>query len=196
MTFKNVLAPALMLAASTPAVAQFSDSYNFLKAVRDRNGGEATELLSKNNPNLIDTQDGNTGERAIHIVVRERDLSWLAFLVQKGARVDLKDNQGTTPLMLAARIGNVEAARLLIARGAQVNATNKLGETPLIMAVQRRDVAMTRLLLTQGADPAKRDTATGMSARDYAVRDGRSAVILKLMDETKPASRAGVAGPK
>lgn len=196
VTFRRAIFPVLLALAATPAAAQFSDSYNFLKAVRDRNGAEAQKLLGKGSPTIIDTQDGNTGERAVHIVVKERDMSWLGFLIQKGARIDLKDNQGNTPLMVAARIGNVDAARLLIARGANLNAANSLGETPLIMAVQRRDSPMTRLLLTQGADPSRRDTTSGMSARDYAVRDGRSDAILRLMDEIKPAAKKGVSGPK
>jgi len=196
VTFRRAFLSVALLAASTPAFAQFSDSYNFLKAVRDRDGAKATDLLGKGSPTLIDTPDGTTGERGIHIVVKERDMSWLAFLIQKGARIDLKDGQGNTPLMLAARLGNLDAARLLIARGAQINAANSLGETPLIMSVQRRDVAMTRLLLTQGADAAKRDIASGMSARDYAVRDGRSEAIIKLMDEIKPVARKGISGPK
>jgi ankyrin repeat protein len=77
-----------------------------------------------------------------------------------------------------------------------VNAANSLGETPLIIAVQTRNVPMTRLLLTEGADPSKKDIASGMSARDYAVRDGRSEAILRLMDEIKPAPKRGIAGPK
>jgi ankyrin repeat protein len=185
-----------LLAAATPAAAQFSDSYSFLKAVKDRDGAKANELLGKGSPTLIDTADLSTGERGLHIAVKERDLSWVGFLLQKGARIDLKDGQGNTPLMVAARIGNLDAARVLISRGANLNVTNATGETPLIAAVQRRDSAMTRLLLTQGADLSKRDTGTGLTARDYAVRDGRSEAILKLMDEIKPAAKRGVAGPK
>lgn len=196
MTFRRALLLFLLAALAAPAVAQFSDSYNFLKAVRERDGAKAQELLGKGGPTLVDTQDGNTGERGVHIVVKERDMSWLGFLIQKGARIEVKDNQGNTPLMVAARIGNVDAARLLIARGGNLNAANSLGETPLIMSVQRRDTAMTRLLLTQGADPAKRDITSGMSARDYAVRDGRSDAIIRLMDEIKPAAKKSVAGPK
>lgn len=196
MTFRHILLPLALVAIATPAAAQFSNSYNFLKAVRDRDGAKATDLLGKGSPTLIDTPDLATGERGVHIVVKERDMSWLGFLIQKGARIDLKDSQGNTPLMIAARVGNVDAARLLIAHGAQINAANGTGETPLIMAVQRRDLAMVRLLLTQGADPAKRDTASGMSARDYAVRDGRSEQVIKLMDEIKPTPKKAVAGPK
>ena len=196
MSFRNAILALSLLAVAAPAGAQFSDSFNFLKAVKDRDGAKATELLGKGSPTLIDTQDYSSGERAIHMVVRDRDLSWLAFLLQKGARVDLKDNQGDTPLIEAARVGFVDGARLLLAKRAQVNASNGLGESPLILAVQRRDIAMTRLLLTEGADPAKRDTASGMSAREYAVRDGRSEAIIKLMDEIKPAPKRGVAGPR
>lgn len=196
MTVRQALFPLALLALAAPAAAQFSDSYNFIKAVRDRDGAKAQELIGKNSQTIVDTADGNTGERGLHIAVRNRELSWVGFLIQKGARVDLKDNRGNTPLMVAAQIGNVEAARVLISRGAQLNTTNGLGETPLIVAVQRRDVAMARLLLTQGADVARRDTATGMTARDYAVRDGRSAALIKLIDETKPVATKGVAGPK
>jgi ankyrin repeat protein len=185
-----------LLALAAPAGAQFSDSYNFLKAVKDRDGGKATELLGKGGPNLINTPDFSTNERAIHLVAKDGDLSWLAFLLQKGARVDLKDNQGNTPLMNAVRSSFLDGARLLIAKGAQVNAANSLGETPLIIAVQKRDVPMTRLLLTEGADPSKKDTGSGMSARDYAIRDGRSDAILRLMDEIKPTPKRGIAGPK
>lgn len=186
----------LLFAVAAPAAAQFSDSYNFLKAVKDRDGAKATELLGKGGPNLIDTPDYSSGERGLHMVSRDADLNWLAFLVQKGARIDVKDKNGNTPLIDAVRSSFIEGARILIAKGAQINASNNLGETPLIVAVQKRDLAMTRLLLTEGADPAKRDTATGLSAREYAVRDGRSDAIIRLMDEIKPAPKKAIAGPK
>jgi len=193
---RNAFFALSLLAVAVPAGAQFSDSYNFLKAVKDRDGNKATELLGKGGPNLINTPDFSTNERAIHLVAKDGDLSWLAFLLGKGARVDLKDNQGNTPLMYAVRSSFLDGARLLIAKGAQVNAANSLGETPLIIAVQKRDVPMTRLLLTEGADPSKKDTGSGMSARDYAIRDGRSEALLRLMDEIKPTPKRGIAGPK
>jgi ankyrin repeat protein len=196
VTLRRALLPLAVIALAAPAQAQFSDSYNFLKAVKDRDGAKAQELLNSNASTLIDTRDLSTGERALHIVTRERDRNWLAFLLAKGANPNVKDVRGTTPLQIAANIGFVEGAQLLLLRGAQIDLVNAQGETPLILAVQRRDIPMVRLLLTEGADPARRDTASGMSARDYAVRDGRSQAILRLMDEIKPTPKKAISGPK
>lgn len=176
------------------ALAQFSESYNFLKAVRERDGTKATEILSKPGTVIVDTRDVSTGESALHIVIKRRDTTWLSFLLARGAKPDIKDADGNTPLILATQIGFAEGADLLLSRRAQVDATNGQGETPLIIAVQRRDVPLVRLLLAAGANPAKTDRATGLSALDHAARDSRAGVILKLLQEAKPAKP--VAGPR
>ena len=195
INMKKIIATVFALFLLWPSVAsaQFSDSYNFLKAVRDRDGSKATDLLSKPGTVIVDTRDVSTGETALHIVVKRRDATWLAFLLARGAKPDIRDRDGNTPLIAATQIGFVEAADMLLKRRAQVDATNGQGETALILAVQQRDLAMVRLLLASGANPARTDRAAGMSALDYARRDTRAAVILKLLEETKPAKPA--AGP-
>lgn len=172
----------------------FSDSYTFLKAVRDRDGAKATELLNQPGSRIVDAEDEN-GETALHIVVKRRDPTWLSFLIGKGAKVNARDDNGDTPLMEAAAIGFVDGAELLVGRRADVNLANDSGETPLIRAVQNRDLAMVRVLLAAGADPKKTDAVAGLSARDYAARDGRSEAILKMLDEAKPVKKKAVAGP-
>jgi hypothetical protein len=53
---------------------------------------------------------------------------------------------------------------------------------------------MIRLLVSKGANPLNRkDLMAGLSARDYAVRDGRSQTIIDLLDSAKPKS--SVSGP-
>lgn len=178
------------------ALAQFSDSYNFLKAVRDRDGAKATEIISKPGNVIIDTRDQSSGETALHIVTRERDAVWMRFLLARDARADVRDRQGNTPLMIAAQLGFIEGAQLLVGRRASIDLANNAGETPLIRAVQNRDAPMVQLLLLNGANPNKADTGAGLTARDYAVRDRRSAAILKIIDSTKPVTAAPkTAGP-
>jgi ankyrin repeat protein len=188
---------ALMFAAllwPAAALGQFSESYNFLKAVRDRDGAKATEIISKPGSVIVDTRDVSTGEAALHIVTKRRDTTWLSFLLGRGAKPDIRDGQGNTPLLLATQLGFAEGAALLLKVRAGVDIANSAGETPLIRAVQNRDTAMVRLLIGAGADPARKDRVAGMSARDYATRDTRAAAILRILNEAKPAKP--VAGPK
>ncbi len=196
LKLKLGLAAALSLGmAAAPAVAQkFSDSYTFLKSVKERDGAEVQRLLASPSSTVINTRDSSTGESALHIVARGRDLNWLTFLLGKGARPDIQDRNGTTPLAIAAQLGWVEGAEMLLRGRAAVDMPNSRGETPLILAVQKRDAAMVRLLLGKGANPKRTDSAAGYSALDYARQDPRAATVLKMLETAKPAREA--AGPK
>jgi ankyrin repeat protein len=177
------LATATLALLAVPALGQsFSESYTFLKAVRDRDGSTVQGIVSTPNPAVINAREGSTGEGALHIVTRGRDLNWLNFLLARGARADLQDNSGATPLMLAAQLGWFEGAEALLARDANPNLGNSRGETPLILAVQRRDLAMVRLLRSQGADPNQTDNVAGYSALDYARQDRRATAILRELE--------------
>jgi uncharacterized protein len=194
----SLLIAAFAMLIAMPAAAQFSDSYNFLKAVRDRDGAKVTEFLSGQSSTLVNTRDYTSGEGALHIIVKRRDDLWLRFLLAKGANPDLRDKDGNTPLILCAQLGFPEGASALISGGANVNLVNSSGETPLIVAVQRRDLVNVRLLLGAGANPKIADHIAGMTARDYAERDARAAAILKMIDDAakvKTAPKAQVSGP-
>jgi ankyrin repeat protein len=194
----RLLGALLALAALSPtvALAQFSDNYNFLKAVKDRDGDKATKLLEKPGSTVVNSRDVTSGETALHIAVARHDSTWLNFLLSKGANPNLADNGGNTPLMGAVQVRFEDAAQLLIAHGAQVDKPNDSGETPLIRAVQLRDVAMVRLLATNGANADKRDSIAGMSARDYAQRDARTPGLVEALSTAKTAAPKGpVQGP-
>ena len=60
---------------------------------------------------------------------------------------------GLTPLVFAAREGDLESAKLLIAAKANVNQTTEYGWTPLLTAVNNRNYQLAKLLLDNGADP-------------------------------------------
>jgi ankyrin repeat protein len=178
------LAAAIAALIATPLVAQsFSDGYTFLKAVRERDGNVAERILSNPASTAVNARDPSTGETALHILVRGRDLSWLSYMLSKGARPDSQSNDGTTPLILSAQLGWVEGATQLLARRANPNLGNRSGETPLIVAVQRRDIQMVRLLLSQHANPNQTDNLAGNSAIDYARQDPRAAAILRELEQ-------------
>jgi len=172
-----------LVAAPAAGQMSYSDSYTFLKAVKERDAAKVNELVgSATGTIVVNSRDRTNGEGALHYTVRARDIIWLAFLLGKGARPDMQSNRGDTPLTLAAQIGWVEGAEQLLARRASVDLANGRGETPLILATQRRDLAMVRLLLARRADPKRTDNVAGMSALDYARQDPRAGPVLKLLE--------------
>lgn len=203
-TMVALMIPALAIIATPPAQAQFSDGYKFLKAVKEREGDEATQMISEPGSVIINTRDVTTGQTALHIVIERRDSQWLGFLLAKGANPNLADKKGITPLMLATQLNFIEAVDWLNRYKADINASNRSGETALILAVQLRNPEMVRELMKAGANPDKRDSVAGLSAREYAARDGRANAILAIIenhgktDETddQPALNFSGIGPE
>ena len=180
------------LSLALPAQAQFSTSYKFLEAVRKKEGKDVTDMLAVPGSTLINTRDVSTGDTPLHIVVARRDLTWVQFIIAKGANVNARNNKGETPLQMASNFGFSEGAELLVKLGAKVDEPNATGETPLIAATHRRDAALARVLLKAGANPARNDNS-GRSALDYAALDGRSNPVL---GEIEAAAKANAGKPK
>ncbi|MEY4953863.1 MAG: hypothetical protein RL299_2287 [Pseudomonadota bacterium] len=177
-----------------PAAAQFSDSFKFLEAVRKKEGDKATDMLEEKGANLINTRDITSGDSALHIVTQRRDLTWMQFLVAKGANVNARNVKGETALVIAANLNYFEGVEFLVGQGAKVDEPSSTGETPLITAVHNRNAAMARVLLKAGANPDRTDNS-GRSARDYAKLDSKSDTMLKEIEaSTKPKSQLKI-GP-
>jgi ankyrin repeat protein len=187
-SLKIALAGALAALASAPALAQYygSDGDQFVKAVADRDGSKATELL-QNHPTIVNTRNAK-GDTPLIVTIRDSDSDWAGFLLNKGADVNAQGANGDTPLIAAARVGFDDAVGWLLGMGAEVDETNKSGETALIIAVQRGNARMVKQLLERGANPDRTDSVAGYSARDYANRNSRAREIQKLINDKKPKS--------
>ena len=59
---------------------------------------------------------------------------------------------GLTPLVFAAREGDLDSARLLVKAGANINQQTEYGWTPLLTAVNNRNYQLGKFLVEQGAD--------------------------------------------
>ncbi len=180
--FKGVLAvAAATLATSALAQAGFSDGYKFLESVKKKEG-EKVEQAIMDAPLIVNSKDVTTGETGLHIVVARRDLTWLRYLVQHGANVNLADDHGRTPLQEAVNLGWREGVAYLLENGARTDDSNDAGETPLITAVHRRDTEMMKSLLQAGADPDRADNS-GRSARDYVEQENDNGLLVRTINE-------------
>ncbi len=94
------------------------------------------------------------------------------LLIQKGAQVN---RPGWTPLHYAATGGNEGMVDLLLDKHAFIDAESPNRSTPLMLAVRQKHEALGRRLIAAGADPSLLNDA-GMSAADYAARNGNAAL--------------------
>ena len=91
------------------------------------------------------------GETPLHLAASENAVATATLLVERGAAVNAKNDDGNTPLHYAARKNAVATATLLVERGAAVNAKNGWGYTPLHHATRQNAVATATLLIESGA---------------------------------------------
>lgn len=176
---------AVLAMLASPLAAQFqSEGYKFIKAVRDRDGDVATQMLDEPGTTIVNAREVGTGETALHAVVQRRDLTWVKFLMQRGANPNIADRNGVYPIQIAAQLGFIEGVERLIKGGAQVDVSDTTGETPLISAVHRRDLKLIEILVESGANADRTDNS-GRSARDYATLMGGRSGVLETIEKAE-----------
>ncbi|PYI05719.1 NACHT and ankyrin domain protein [Aspergillus sclerotiicarbonarius CBS 121057] len=145
-------------------------------------------LLVKNRVG-VNIRNIHTGDTVLHLAVEWRRPRIILFLLDKGAAIDMMNENGFTPLQLAAKIDNCEAISLLLQRCAQVEtrslhwvAFDLLGESLLHeQARKSSSTAVAAKLLDQGANMEARNSQ-GYTPLQCAARAGNRAMWLFLLD--------------
>jgi hypothetical protein len=109
------------------------------------------------------------------------------ILVARGARIDVTDDKGHTPLHMAARAGHTPMVAFLLDAGADLEHRSDKGLTPLYQAVTGGHPDTVRLLLERGADPEVR--ADGVSALELARREHRDTITGLLLAHMQSGDR-------
>ena len=99
----------------------------------------------------IEARDPGTGASVLHYAVMRGNPDILALLMGRGADVNSRTKNGTTPLHTAVLYNRYEVAELLINRGADVDAKSASGATPLALASAAKNRTIAELLRARGA---------------------------------------------
>ena len=102
------------------------------------------------------------------------------LLVKRGARTNVADRFGNTPLHMAARTGFTRAMDFLLRRGAKPSPKNRYGETPLHLAAVTGCEGVKRLLESK-ADPRARNRF-GETALHYAVKGPMDGAVAQYFE--------------
>jgi ankyrin repeat protein len=137
-----------------------------MKASRRCNGSNIVAFLLENGANINDKEVRDTIDQTPLIVAADggcKDI--VEMLLEAGANIEHRNDQGETALIAAAQNGHKEIVQMLLDAGANVNQENADGETALDLTIKlRHKKDLVDLLLEHGDEASgikkKRKTKT------------------------------------
>ena len=111
--------------------------------------------------------DNQKSKISLHQAISKGDKETVIEHIENGSDLNLKDNKGWTPLLLALRDVHLEIAAILIKHRASVKSTNKDGVTPLHLAIQLGSMELSKAILERNANINAKDKK-GLTPMHYA----------------------------
>jgi len=145
----------------------------------------ALENLVREKPTLLRSKD-DSGREAFHWAVSRghAELAGKLFDQVGKAAVDTADDDGWTPLIIAASAGHNQLVEMLLDNGANVNATTSQGRTALLYSASKGREELTARLIDSGADTNLRDQL-GATPLHRASGPGHTGVVRLLLAADK-----------
>ena len=156
----RVLVPALLAAGADANAAQTSGLTPLMVAARTGSRATVRALLAHGAD--VNAATVKLSATALMWAVEAPHRDIVRLLLESGADVHASTAKGLTPLLTAARNGDIDTARLLLAAGADVDGVGSDGTHALPFAIIHGRDDFARFLLDEGADP--NGTMAGISA--------------------------------
>ncbi|KKK16242.1 hypothetical protein ARAM_006285 [Aspergillus rambellii] len=120
-------------------------------AVKTESDEASVPLLVKNKVD-VNIRNIRTGDTALHLAIEWRRQRIILYLLDRGASIEMANEDGFTPLQLAVKFDNCDAISVLLQRCAPVEARSLSGFTALQLAAHEKHWVAFDLLIIGGAD--------------------------------------------
>ncbi|KAJ5175056.1 uncharacterized protein N7482_000933 [Penicillium canariense] len=144
---------------------------------------EATVPLLVKHKVDLNFQNPKNGNTALHLAVQCRRPRIILFLLEKGATIDIVNDEGLTPLQLAANTDNCEAISLLLQHCAHIEARSLAGPTALQYAAWKGHWIAFDLLLIGGADINVWNKQGETLLHEQARYSSNTSIMTKILDQ-------------
>ncbi len=141
----------LLKAGADPNLARSTGETPLMTAARTGNVDAVNALIARGAD--VHAKEPGADQTALMWAVSEKHTEVVRALIDRGADVHTRSKSGFTPMLFAARAGDLGAARTLLAAGGNVNDTAPDGGSALLVATVRGHIAVATFLLEHGADP-------------------------------------------
>lgn len=179
--------------------AQSAINKNFLQALNDYDWGKVQQLISQGAD--VNALDVKTKASPLSFAAEAQKLEIINLLIQKGAKVNVADENGLTPLHRAVSglfaKPNIAVLKALIVAGADADAQDNKGETALmyVVADENIDISFAKMLIENGANPNLTNNENNTALQLAIIKERKEAIaLLKPLTKTIESLRSQFPG--
>ncbi len=161
----------------------FFDEKNFFRAIKENNVAAVKAFFDAGiNPNSVNENKIT----ALNVAIKESETKIVKAIIEK-ADINLKDNNGNSPLYLALKENKDDVVEALLAKNVDTNAVGRDGGTEnqsiLYLATIRNDEALVQKLLEKGANPNLADNAGATPLNEVCYASGNVNIAKMLIEK-------------
>ena len=138
---------------------------------------------------MLTLQSANASDDVLFHAIQANDVGLITQSLSPNTDINRPNSSGDSPLISAARIGNLKVMDLLLKHGANINQLDAKKRDILNIAISHKNPDLARWALANGIDPTMVTSIYEGSALIYACHQGQVEIVSMLINAGAPLNR-------